>query len=278
MKTQCNVVWDLIPLYIDEVCSEESKRIVEDHLNECDDCKNRLEFLKNEEYKKAIFEPKLDALKKIKKINTRKTIWVSITALLVIILIIALWGAFKHVYNVVDTVWSDDGTRLFVVYDCPIGVDDIEGNSFTLKQYTNLSGKRSESFFLRWLGGKNRSRTNIVYGGVYETGEWSPDGSKFIVNAGVSDSYLYILDVVHNNSRNINFLLEGSVANGINSNPEQFGYGLPDEPEISLEFLQWSEDSSFILIYFKLIDSLGIEQSGYCWYNYENNTVDSFLN
>ena len=39
MKYSCNLVKDLLPLYIDNVCSEESREIVEQHLAECSDCK-----------------------------------------------------------------------------------------------------------------------------------------------------------------------------------------------------------------------------------------------
>lgn len=35
----CDVVQDLLPLYIDKCCSEESIEIVESHLEECADCK-----------------------------------------------------------------------------------------------------------------------------------------------------------------------------------------------------------------------------------------------
>ena len=39
----CNIVKDLIPLYIDRCCSEESKKVVEEHIRDCDDCKKLLE-------------------------------------------------------------------------------------------------------------------------------------------------------------------------------------------------------------------------------------------
>lgn len=35
----CNVVKDLIPLYIDRCCSEESEKIVKEHIESCDACK-----------------------------------------------------------------------------------------------------------------------------------------------------------------------------------------------------------------------------------------------
>jgi len=39
----CNVVKDLIPLYIDECCSEESAIIVKEHIESCDACKKLFE-------------------------------------------------------------------------------------------------------------------------------------------------------------------------------------------------------------------------------------------
>lgn len=43
----CNIVKDLIPLYIDGCCSEESEKIVEEHIRDCDDCKKLLEDMKS---------------------------------------------------------------------------------------------------------------------------------------------------------------------------------------------------------------------------------------
>ena len=43
----CNIVKDLIPLYIDGCCSEESEKVVEEHIGDCDDCKRLLEDMKN---------------------------------------------------------------------------------------------------------------------------------------------------------------------------------------------------------------------------------------
>lgn len=42
----CNIVKDLIPLYIDGCCSEESGRIIEEHIKECDNCKKLIDDMK----------------------------------------------------------------------------------------------------------------------------------------------------------------------------------------------------------------------------------------
>ena len=38
MKTDCDVIRDLLPLYEDEVCSEKSRDLVREHLEECPAC------------------------------------------------------------------------------------------------------------------------------------------------------------------------------------------------------------------------------------------------
>ena len=40
-KMNCNVIGDLLPLYADDVVSEDTKCIVEEHLAECGECRER---------------------------------------------------------------------------------------------------------------------------------------------------------------------------------------------------------------------------------------------
>ena len=39
MKYLCGLIKDILPLYHDSICSEESKYAVEEHLSECPACK-----------------------------------------------------------------------------------------------------------------------------------------------------------------------------------------------------------------------------------------------
>ena len=38
-KISCNVIQDIMPLYVDEIVSEDTKKLVEEHLKECEDCR-----------------------------------------------------------------------------------------------------------------------------------------------------------------------------------------------------------------------------------------------
>lgn len=48
MKYECDIVKDLMPLYIDDVLSENSKTFVKDHMDSCESCKKYYEKLSNE--------------------------------------------------------------------------------------------------------------------------------------------------------------------------------------------------------------------------------------
>ena len=49
MKEPCAVIRDLLPLYADEACSEESRQLVDEHLAECAECTDLLEKLQASE-------------------------------------------------------------------------------------------------------------------------------------------------------------------------------------------------------------------------------------
>lgn len=47
-KISCNVIGDLLPLYCDDVCSQDSRRMVEEHLAGCPECAALHEKMKRE--------------------------------------------------------------------------------------------------------------------------------------------------------------------------------------------------------------------------------------
>lgn len=65
MSKNCDMIKDLLPLYADDVCSDESRKAVEEHIKECPDCKAELEKLRQN----VTISPKNDGevLKRIKR-------------------------------------------------------------------------------------------------------------------------------------------------------------------------------------------------------------------
>lgn len=56
MRYVCSVIQDLLPLYLDKICSEESKQMVEEHLEECENCNRMLDMLKDITYEESLQE------------------------------------------------------------------------------------------------------------------------------------------------------------------------------------------------------------------------------
>ena len=65
---QCELVQDLLPLYIDNICSNESRRIVSEHLESCDECKMLYENMSNP-VEQDLSEPELDSKQAFKAIK-----------------------------------------------------------------------------------------------------------------------------------------------------------------------------------------------------------------
>lgn len=73
MKLSCDVIQDLLPLYVDQACSEDSTGLVEEHMAECEVCKQTYDAMKtegkteelvnSEEFRKQ----QTDSVKKVKK-------------------------------------------------------------------------------------------------------------------------------------------------------------------------------------------------------------------
>jgi len=45
MKISCEIIKDLLPLYFDDVCSNDSKTAIEEHLTYCGNCKFEFEAM-----------------------------------------------------------------------------------------------------------------------------------------------------------------------------------------------------------------------------------------
>lgn len=89
MKNNCEIVKDLLPNYIENLLSDETKRYVEEHINSCDDCKRVLQIMKEgkqEETNKEVEEEQieLDYLKKHRK----KSLILKVLALAFIIVLL----------------------------------------------------------------------------------------------------------------------------------------------------------------------------------------------
>ena len=141
MKLSCDVIQDLLPLYHDGVCSEESKRIVEEHIETCAACKDVLHGLREETAPDAVeaAQPLVSIEMKWNKQKRRALLkGVAIVTAVFAVLLGSYWGLTQwhgipiesENLRVVEVTQVEDG-----VIHCKLGLwDDMEG--FGYYKYT----------------------------------------------------------------------------------------------------------------------------------------------
>ena len=74
MKTECSIVMDLLPLYVEELVSEQTAEYVSRHLGECPNCQAEFNIMKGGakiEISESVPAPKVDNIPPFKKVMKR---------------------------------------------------------------------------------------------------------------------------------------------------------------------------------------------------------------
>lgn len=92
MKYNCAIIQDLLPLYADQMCSEASRKMVEEHLTECDNCRKLADQTMDHSIEKSLLDEKEDVLLEHQKAVRKKTYMIGIATagLLMIPVIVCL--------------------------------------------------------------------------------------------------------------------------------------------------------------------------------------------
>lgn len=102
MKYPCGIIKDLLPLYIDGVCNEESREAVEEHLSECGQCRQYYEYMKaSEDFPKNqnAREKELDVVKSLKKVKRRINKKIRNTIVCAVLAAAVCVAAFEVLFN-----------------------------------------------------------------------------------------------------------------------------------------------------------------------------------
>lgn len=85
MKISCNIIRDLLPLYAEDLASEDTRALVDEHLRECEDCTNVLNEMKKSSPVPVEAAP--ESLNKVKKTIRRRRVVSVMAAVLTVITI-----------------------------------------------------------------------------------------------------------------------------------------------------------------------------------------------
>ncbi|WP_303804408.1 zf-HC2 domain-containing protein [Ruminococcus flavefaciens] len=121
---ECNVIVDLLPLYKEEICSEETKILVEEHLAECADCRRLSEQVTIPEVGKKEAPTETETFKKVGKKLKRGRFYRRV--------LIFLFAAFAAV----NVAWLK--LKFFPFKDCAFGMVEYDYDEFKLCQEINV--------------------------------------------------------------------------------------------------------------------------------------------
>lgn len=130
MKYPCNLVKDLLPLYHDGVCSEESTEVVEQHLAECKECEQYYSSLCRSDDMVVIPDDpewekkKASSYQRIRKKLLKKQI--GIICIVIVVLSAMLLSAVKVLKNIEQVIVYDENITVAMTDQSLIG--RLQGN------------------------------------------------------------------------------------------------------------------------------------------------------
>lgn len=113
MKNECDIIKDLLFSYNDDILSNTSKELVEEHLKNCEECKKVLEEIKKESVQKNQSK-EIDFLKNIKKNINKKNIIILVVFIVLIIIVffnIQVYYNYNEIASTMEVYLKDDITE-----------------------------------------------------------------------------------------------------------------------------------------------------------------------
>jgi hypothetical protein len=148
-ETKCTIIQDILPLYIDEVVSQDTKEMVDEHLQHCARCKKEYESMKRDLY--IPVENKESLFNNISKRWRKKKVMISIVSILVTAII--LTGAFLYVFYYETVIpYSEDLIKIERQEDNQLGAHYF-GESYACVHLTHpmsleIDGKKRNVSFI----------------------------------------------------------------------------------------------------------------------------------
>lgn len=193
INKNCNIIEDLLPLFVEGLVSEETKQEIEKHLKECENCSKVFKEMKknntlfsienNAEEKLENNEKEIKCIKNIKRKLTLKVIMYICISIIITILAINIWNTYRIVrdengkyilynMNTGNIQKGLDGTNMYANYTINDNGQEIvynviftfNKNDVCINARTVISGLDDEKmieFKNNWEGTNSNSNIKI---------------------------------------------------------------------------------------------------------------------
>lgn len=146
-RVSCDVIQDLIPLYVEDMLSEDSRRLVQIHLDECEECREYMDELQKKE--PLPVETDTKPLKKIQSALRKKKWQTVVVSALITLLIGTLTVVFmtapEYLPYSAEVVTVNEEDNGFVLAEF-----NEEVAEYDLERYTAESGTGSVYHLTTW--------------------------------------------------------------------------------------------------------------------------------
>jgi len=150
-EVKCTIIQDILPLYIDEVVSQDTEEMVAQHLRYCERCQKEYETMKRTVYIPT--ENNASIIKKINKKWRKKKMIISIASIFATAII--LYGAFAYVFYYERVIpYSKDLIKIEMQNDNQL-VSHYYGKSYssvseTLPMQVEIDGEKKKVSFIAY--------------------------------------------------------------------------------------------------------------------------------
>ncbi|QPC48237.1 zf-HC2 domain-containing protein [Mangrovibacillus cuniculi] len=159
---KCGVIQDLLPLYVDDVVSSDTKEMVENHLKHCEECQKEYALMKRNLSIPA--ERSTTAFQKINKKWRKRKVVISIFSILLTTLV--LFGAFTFLFHFERLIpYSDD------LFDIKMDQDNQLVSTYYGKSYNSIGEHHPV------LVNVNGEEKNVTFISYYQTIADSPSNN-----------------------------------------------------------------------------------------------------
>ena len=187
MNKQCEIVQDLLPLYVDGACSESSAAMVKEHLESCPECKTLYEKLCSDTGEGTLKAEMVGVVaKREKKVKKKRLLTIVASVVLTIVLIftvINLWPASidygsSEIYSredmdeaitlIKDQFYSWEGCKLYSIY--------YTDDSFCQREVDYVNTLADDVVYTECIVFRTRFRSPIFGGGAWNANfeyDWS---------------------------------------------------------------------------------------------------------
>lgn len=193
-NNNCSIIRDILPLYIENIISKDTKQFVEEHLSHCEECKSYFEVLQEDiPFEKNCLENDtgIEVIKMVES-NISKKRWLTgiisavVSAIIVILIFAYLTTPEYTPYSEIDDIISIKDNNGFVTlsFTGEYELYEIEDGIYNINIYNTLWNKlfnvnKKQNIIVN----PNREKVNTIY---------------YVSNDGQEDNVIYGLDPFEN--------------------------------------------------------------------------------